>query len=710
MALADEGHGDAVAGRESLPFGESVEECMPRPSECVGVAALAVARSLLAASHEAAEQSVAQALEAERLRANEQALALRYEICSLRAALAATVDSPAEPPPILMPPASGQGACLRHSAASGADASASWGTDADIDGTTSSSSILEESCRRLTPPGHVCQTGEDESGLLDIHRPSAVPEIWHAARDAGDALCNVNSHTGNGGSAASPTPCQNVSLPGSGCGSPKQVAWTRTRTSDSKSNVSVVSKTDALPDTDAGTERGTAMSRSLSSGTLASSRSRSNLFRDPEFVKSQIRQSVLKPKPVARDFYRETGPWQYIARSHAFELTTLMVIAVNSLWISIDTDYNKEDLLSDADVLFQVVENLFCAFFTLELLVRFKAYQRARLAVRDAWFLFDAFLVTLMVFETWVVPLVMRLRYSPTDSHPGGLAEASVLRLLRLLRLLRTARMARLLRAVPELMIMIKGMASSVRSVVVTLLLLTIIIYVFAITFTQTMRGTQAGEHYFGNVLSSMNSLLGYGIIMEDTPTVLNEVGQESIVFAGMLLLFILLASFTVLNMLVGVLCETVRLVSVAEGEQNRVSYTKEKLEQMLQESGCTCLANDTVSKADVARLLTFPGAALQLQKLGVDALALVDLMDYIFERNRSMQFADFVDAVLELRGSNATTVKDLVDFRRSIRRDIDGIRRSVLEELRSAQARADAEAKANALAGDTMPRLLEEV
>eukprot|EP00419_Tripos_fusus_P050768 CAMPEP_0172840548 /NCGR_PEP_ID=MMETSP1075-20121228/29406_1 /TAXON_ID=2916 /ORGANISM="Ceratium fusus, Strain PA161109" /LENGTH=63 /DNA_ID=CAMNT_0013684405 /DNA_START=154 /DNA_END=342 /DNA_ORIENTATION=+ len=49
-----------------------------------------------------------------------------------------------------------------------------------------------------------------------------------------------------------------------------------------------------------------------------------------------------------------------------------------------------------------------------------------------------------------------------------GLGNASILRMARLLRLTRLFRMARLLRAMPELLILVKGMAAAMRSVVFT--------------------------------------------------------------------------------------------------------------------------------------------------------------------------------------------------------------------------------------------------
>lgn len=63
-------------------------------------------------------------------------------------------------------------------------------------------------------------------------------------------------------------------------------------------------------------------------------------------------------------------------------------------------------------------------------------------------FLFDLLLVTLMIFETWVMAIV----YAVTGGGGQIASGASVLRVARIMRVLRTARMARLVRLMPELM------------------------------------------------------------------------------------------------------------------------------------------------------------------------------------------------------------------------------------------------------------------
>merc|ERR1719399_1513747 len=97
------------------------------------------------------------------------------------------------------------------------------------------------------------------------------------------------------------------------------------------------------------------------------------------------------------------------------------------------------------------------------------------------------------------------------DSPLGG--GTSILRLFRLLRL---SRLTRMLRSLPELLILIKGMATAMKSVAYVMALLVLITYVFAIAFTQLAVGTGVGDDLFANIAHSMYSLLIYATLLDD--------------------------------------------------------------------------------------------------------------------------------------------------------------------------------------------------
>lgn len=396
---------------------------------------------------------------------------------------------------------------------------------------------------------------------------------------------------------------------------------------------------------------------------------RQAVFADANAMKEKLRAAIGKPEYNVANFYHETGLWQKIARAPAFDHCTQAVIGLNALWIAVDTDNNEADVLIDAEPVFQIVENFFCFYFAFEWVCRFMSFKRKRDCARDAWFCFDTALVAIMVLETWVFTVLL---LAGAGGSGGGVGNAGVLKLFRLVRLTRMARMARLLRAMPELMVMIKGMASAMRSVFFTLCLLACIVYVFAISFVQLMgpRGalepTEVGNRLFKNVPVAMNNLL-LGGTMPDQADLVNEVGGENSMMRLLILFYILLASLTVMNMLVGVLCEVVSVVSAVEKEQLLVNFVKSQLLQLLESIGFDPNSKDKIDKGSFDVLLAKPEAARTLQEVGVDVIGLVDLTDFIFRDCEGLSFPEFMDVVLQLRGSNTATVKDIVDLRKLV-------------------------------------------
>eukprot|EP00747_Dinoflagellata_sp_TGD_P167047 gnl/TRDRNA2_/TRDRNA2_190804_c0_seq1.p1 gnl/TRDRNA2_/TRDRNA2_190804_c0~~gnl/TRDRNA2_/TRDRNA2_190804_c0_seq1.p1 ORF type:complete len:635 (-),score=130.03 gnl/TRDRNA2_/TRDRNA2_190804_c0_seq1:43-1947(-) len=459
-------------------------------------------------------------------------------------------------------------------------------------------------------------------------------------------------------------------------------------------------------------------------GAKVSAAGNRHVFADSEAMKAKVRKAICAPKYNVFDYYHEDGIWQFIAKRKWFEYITLSVISLNALWIAIDTDHNKSDSLASSHPIFQVAEHCFCVFFVSEWFVRFMAFKLKRYGLRDSWFVFDSTLMLLMVFETWVVGVIM-LGGEASSGDQGGVGDASILRLLRLLRLTRMARITRILRAVPELMILIKAMVAATRSVFFTLCLLMVIIYVFAIAFTQLTRGSIAGEDYFDTVPDSMLTLTVYGTLLDEIGRVACDVGRENKFAGAIFFFFILLAALTVMNMLIGVLCEVVNVTASVEKEQLMVTYVNSQLREMMHTTGIDSDYDNRISRQEFERMLENTEAARALQEVGVDVVGLVDFTDFIFTREGDhympddeqaddnlvsldeglgdeidLSFEEFMDVVLQLRGTNQATVKDVVDLRKSMtkqlnrmeRRISNGYKRQAREELRAQKKNQSAE------------------
>eukprot|EP00929_Paragymnodinium_shiwhaense_P099129 TRINITY_DN6068_c0_g1_i1.p1 TRINITY_DN6068_c0_g1~~TRINITY_DN6068_c0_g1_i1.p1 ORF type:complete len:721 (+),score=112.40 TRINITY_DN6068_c0_g1_i1:127-2289(+) len=391
------------------------------------------------------------------------------------------------------------------------------------------------------------------------------------------------------------------------------------------------------------------------------------VFPDKQAMAAMVVAGCAEESYNVCDYYKRDGWAQWLARSPWFESIVLCVISLNALYIAVDADYNTSPVLVRAPTIFQAAENSFCIFFVLELAIRYCAFVRSVDAFSDAWFCFDSIMVVLLVVDTWVFSLVYLLMYDANDDSAVG--NTTLLRLLRLLRLSRSLRMVKLMQAIPELLIMIKGIAAASRSVFFTLCLLAVVIYVFGIAFRLLTNGTELGSTHFPSVPGSMASLLLFGTLPDMAPIV-EACSAENILLGALVLTFILVGSLTVMNMLVGVLVEVVSVVAALEKEQMDAAFVKSSLLGILDAQGIDISETKNVSKTEFEAVVLSPDAARVLGEVGVDVVGLVDFVDFIFDEvatDDELSFASLLELILQLRGTNTATVRDIVDLRRFV-------------------------------------------
>eukprot|EP00419_Tripos_fusus_P038430 CAMPEP_0172785780 /NCGR_PEP_ID=MMETSP1074-20121228/205620_1 /TAXON_ID=2916 /ORGANISM="Ceratium fusus, Strain PA161109" /LENGTH=345 /DNA_ID=CAMNT_0013622793 /DNA_START=44 /DNA_END=1079 /DNA_ORIENTATION=- len=184
------------------------------------------------------------------------------------------------------------------------------------------------------------------------------------------------------------------------------------------------------------------------------------IFADPEDLKEKVRANLTREPYDVSKFYRQTGACQAIIRSPWFEMASLILVMVSSVWMAVDIDHNDSPALHKADPIFQVVAHVLCFLFLAELLVRLFAFQLVRDSLRDRWIVFDVVLVVLYVFETWILGITAAVVDRTLTG--GGFKLIVIFRVLRLLRVLR---LARVLQHLPELMVIIHGLSRALRAI-----------------------------------------------------------------------------------------------------------------------------------------------------------------------------------------------------------------------------------------------------
>lgn len=273
--------------------------------------------------------------------------------------------------------------------------------------------------------------------------------------------------------------------------------------------------------------------------------------------------------------------------------------------------------------------------------------------------MFDLCLSAMMVAETWVFTVVLLVLDTRTTSANTG--ATSILKVVRMVRLARLTRVARIFRAIPEIVIILKGIAYAARSVAVFLLLWIMIIYVFAIFLRQLTDGQHIGNVYFESVPASMSTLLLNGLFA-DVATLVDTMSGEIPYLWPIMFFFFVLVSMTIMYMLLGVLVDVVATVATSEKEAMAVSILATELRAKLQQLG---YGDDMkFNQEELQAIMMHPSIVKIMQDEGVDVNVLADMLELICQDVSNKEggvvtFADIVEIVLNMRGTNPATVKD---------------------------------------------------
>lgn len=383
---------------------------------------------------------------------------------------------------------------------------------------------------------------------------------------------------------------------------------------------------------------------------------RRQMFDEYQKRREQLTEDIATTTDV-RDKYHENSWCSFVASSSSFFGSTMLVVVLNVLWIAVDLDTNKEEIIiTDAEVHVQVIENIFCAFFLGELAVRFGAFRLKRDCLKERWFVFDFFLVVFSVAETWVFPLLV---YISKSNEKSGLQNLTFVRMIRLLRL------TKLFRLFPQLLTMVKGFTAAIPSVLVTVLMLLILTLVFSLLLRGQFKGVEELSRRWGNVPKCAWSLLVYGVFLDNPGDVMDEMWEQGFaIMSGVFVVYIFLSTFLVLNMLIGILCEVVGKVAAHEKDEAEARFLQQNLLVIL-----SCYDKDGdefLGEKEFDMVMANPEVVELLETFGTDPKGLVTLKEVLFEgsKNHRLSFGEVLNTVMRLRSENNAKIMDLIDLR----------------------------------------------
>ena len=231
-----------------------------------------------------------------------------------------------------------------------------------------------------------------------------------------------------------------------------------------------------------------------------------------------------------------------LLESRRFEAVIVALIVINAVTLGLET---SPAVVARFGGLLFLIDKAILAVFVAELAARFIVYRGA--FFRDPWRVFDLFVVAIAL-----VPATGNL---------------SVLRALRILRVLR------LVSVVPSLRRVVSGLVRALPGMGSIVLLLSLVYYVFAVMATTLYSATF--PETFGSIGASAYTLFEI-MTMDSWSTGTVRPMLETHPYAWMFFLpFIIVTSFAVLNLFIGI------IVSAMEEEQeNAAAQDRSALQQ----------------------------------------------------------------------------------------------------------------------------------
>jgi len=147
--------------------------------------------------------------------------------------------------------------------------------------------------------------------------------------------------------------------------------------------------------------------------------------------------------------------------------------------------------------------------------------------------------------------------------------------------------------------------------------------------------------------------------------------------------LFSMVVILTLLNMLIGMLAQSINALSAVEKESLRTHLAKEQLLGVLAASGHEASLDFKMSVGEFRSFIVRPEVIRVLHDIHVDPVGLVEFAAYFFgedaddlegeaEEFQGLCFDKLIDVVMNLGGSNKATVKDVVDLRRIVLNELE--------------------------------------
>lgn len=250
-----------------------------------------------------------------------------------------------------------------------------------------------------------------------------------------------------------------------------------------------------------------------------------------------------------------------------FQNTIMAGIVLNALQMGAELQFVGQPY----ETIWMMLEHFFTLFFLVEMILKLSPLMGPReyFSEKPNWL--DFMVVNVAVLDNWILSLAL----------PGGGAGMGFISILRLVRL---ARILKLLKAKRELMMLIEGILSSIRSMFWLSILLSILIYTVAIVFVKFIGRSDAypdGEFdqkfYFGDMTSA--SVTGLNLaLMTDWSYVFRPILKRQPFIALGIGAYVGISCFGIMNAIIGVIVTRTSKAAADAAEEDETSHRETQM------------------------------------------------------------------------------------------------------------------------------------
>lgn len=269
--------------------------------------------------------------------------------------------------------------------------------------------------------------------------------------------------------------------------------------------------------------------------------------------------------------FQKSAPWfiallKKIVESAAFTYSILGLIMVNLVLLGIEVDMGSVMPYGQAPPWFYEINLIIVTIFTCEVLAKILllGFRSFFCGNEQWWNIFDFAVVMLSVLELLVEFFATAISQEMNSSN------LRVMRFVRLARTLRGVRVIRLLRYIGALRTIVFSIISTLGSLFWSLVLLMMIFYCFSVIITQSVADYCRSEQHFRNMPCPAELQAHWSSIAESMLTLflaisgglswgeaLNPLRAVGVPAFASVLLYIVIAEFAVMNVILGVFCNT---------------------------------------------------------------------------------------------------------------------------------------------------------